>query len=49
MHLQTTEYNQPIQSHSISQLITWNRQLKPVPDGFCTLQTVFKNPHSILT
>lgn len=30
--------NQPKQSHPISQLITWNRQLKPIPDAFCTRQ-----------
>lgn len=37
-HLQSREYNQPIQSRSISQLITCNRWLKPIPDGFCTRQ-----------
>lgn len=34
----THPVNQPKQSHSISQLITWNRQLKPIPDAFLTRQ-----------
>lgn len=34
----THPVNQPKQSRSISQLITWNRQLKPIPDAFRTRQ-----------
>lgn len=46
----THPVNQPKQSHSISQLITWNRQLKPCTRCIpykTTLPTVLKNPRSI--